>query len=105
MIKLTILYPYKEGGKFDMDYYCNTHIAMAKEKLGAALKGATVDKGLGGGAPGQPPAHFAIGHLYFESLESFGAAFPAAAPALGADVRNYTDVEPVVQISEIVLDW
>lgn len=105
MVRLTILYPYKEGARFDLKYYCDVHIPLAKEKLGDALKGAEVEHGLNGGAPGQPPHFFAIGHLYFESVEAFNAAFPAHAPALGADVANYTDVAPVVQLAEVVLDW
>jgi len=105
MIRLTILYPYKEGARFDLKYYCDTHIALAKEKLGDALKGATVEHGINGGAPGQPPHYFALGHLFFESLESFNTAFPPCAAALGADVKNYTDVQPLVQISEVALDW
>jgi len=51
MIKVSVLYQNIEGKKFDMDYYCNTHIPMVKELLGVALKGATVEKGLGGAVP------------------------------------------------------
>jgi len=104
MIRLTILYPYREGAKFDLQYYCDVHIPLAKQKLGAALKSASVESGLNGGAPGQPPHYFAIGHLYFESVEAFNTAFPPHAPALGADVVNYTDVTPLVQLGEVALE-
>ena len=105
MIRLTILYPYKEGARFDLKYYCDVHISLAKEKMGDALIGAEVERGLNSGAPGTPPHFFAIGHLYFESMETFNKAFPPASAALGADVANYTDVTPVVQLAEVVLDW
>jgi hypothetical protein len=36
----------------------------------------------------------------FDSAESFQAAFAAHAAALMADVPNYTDVSPVILVSE-----
>jgi hypothetical protein len=30
MIKVSVLYPNNEGSKFDMSYYCNTHIPMVQ---------------------------------------------------------------------------
>ncbi len=104
MIKLSIFYPYHEGCKFDMDYYCKTHLGtLAQSKFGAALKGASAESGINAGAPGTKPLYAAVGHLLFESLEVFGAVFPAAAPELGADVVNYTDITPVVQISQVAM--
>jgi hypothetical protein len=37
MIKVSVLYPNKEGSKFDLGYYLNSHIPMVQEKLGASL--------------------------------------------------------------------
>lgn len=33
MVKLTVMYPYREGCRFDMDYYVNRHIAIHKVLL------------------------------------------------------------------------
>ncbi len=33
MIKISVLYPNEKGKKFDMEYYCNSHIPMVQEKL------------------------------------------------------------------------
>ena len=101
MIKLSVLYPDGAGKKFDIDYYCNRHIPMVREKLGAAVKGAAVEHGLSGGAPGSRPAYVAMGHLYFDSVEAFQAVFGPHAPAIMADIPNYTDIEPVIQLSEV----
>jgi uncharacterized protein (TIGR02118 family) len=101
MIKLSVLYPDGAGKKFDIDYYCNRHIPMVREKLGAAVKGAAVEHGLSGGAPGSRPAYVAMGHLYFDSVEAFQAAFGPHAPAIMADIPNYTDIEPVIQLSDV----
>jgi uncharacterized protein (TIGR02118 family) len=71
MIKVSVLYPNEEGKKFDMDYYCNSHIPMVQEKLGAALKGGAVEQGLSGAEPGSPATYVAMGHLLFDSVEAF----------------------------------
>jgi uncharacterized protein (TIGR02118 family) len=101
MIKVTAMYPYGEGKKFDINYYCNSHIPMVQKALGAALKSVTVDAGLGGGAPGSKPAFVAMAHLMFDSLESFQASFIPHAPEFSKDTPNYTDIAPQVQISEV----
>jgi uncharacterized protein (TIGR02118 family) len=101
MIKVSVFYPYEEGKKFDMKYYCNKHIPMVQQKLGAALKGRAVEQGLGGGVPGSPPAYIAMGHLYFDSVEAFQTAFGPHAESIMGDVPNYTDIQPAIQISEV----
>lgn len=71
MIKVSVMYPNGEGIKFDMAYYLDKHIPMARTKLGAPLKGVTVEQGLGGGQPGSAAAYLAMGHLLLESVEAF----------------------------------
>ena len=66
MIKVSVFYPNQEGSKFDMDYYCNSHMPMVRQKLGAACKGAAVEQGIAGATQGSRPAFIAMGHLYFE---------------------------------------
>jgi uncharacterized protein (TIGR02118 family) len=101
MIKVSVFYPAQAGATFDMDYYVNRHMAICRDTLGAALKGVQVDRGLGGAEPGSPAPYLAIGHLLFDSVEAFGAAFAPAAAAIQGDIPNYTNVQPVVQVSEI----
>ena len=101
MIKVSVLYPNSEGSSFDMDYYCNSHIPMVQEKLGAALKGVAVEQGLGGATPGSSATFEAMGHLLFESVEAFQAAFGPNADAIIGDMPNYTDVQPTIQVSEV----
>jgi uncharacterized protein (TIGR02118 family) len=43
----------------------------------------------------------AIGALLFESMDAFGAAMAAHGAEIMADVANYTDSQPVMQISEV----
>jgi len=42
-------------------------------------------------------------HLRFESVEAFQRAFGPHAEAIMADIPNYTDIEPMLQISEVLL--
>ena len=101
MIKLSVLYPKTDSTTFDMDYYCNNHMQMVKEKLGPACKRIAVEEGLAGGGPGDPPAYVAMGHMYFDKVEDFQTAFAPHAESILSDIPNYTNAEPVVQISTV----
>tara|TARA_R110002049_G_scaffold70983_2_gene183101 strand:- start:6445 stop:6780 length:336 start_codon:yes stop_codon:yes gene_type:complete len=103
MIKVSVLYPNGEGKKFDMDYYCNQHVRLVGELLGDAVKAATVEKGIGGANPGSPATYAAMGNLYFASMDSFQNSFGPNAEKIMGDLPNFTNIEPVVQISEVML--
>lgn len=103
MIKVSVLYPSGAGSTFDMDYYLNQHIPMVLAKLGTACKSAAVEQGLGGATPGLPPAFSAMGHLYFETVEAFQAAFGPHAGEIMDDIPNYTNVQPTIQVSKVRL--
>lgn len=101
MIRVTVMYPNTEGAHFDMDYYVNKHMPMVADRCAGAMKGATIDAGLGGMAPGEPAAYVAMVHMTFDSLDSFQTSFGPHLPEILADVPNYTDLAPQVQISEV----
>ncbi len=103
MIKVTVYYANDEGSRFDIDYYCDKHMPMVKARCGAALKGMDIDAGIGGGTPGSPAPYACMGHLYFDSLDAFQSAFGPHAKEILADVPNYTNVKPSMQISEVRL--
>ncbi len=100
MIRVSVLYP--SGGKFDHDYYVNTHMKMVADRVGDALVRFEVDKGVAGAAPGSPAPYIAVGHLYFNSLPEFAQAFGAHVGEIMADVPNFTDAQGEIQISEII---
>ncbi|MGB7292505.1 MAG: EthD family reductase [Thermodesulfobacteriota bacterium] len=101
MVKISVFYPNDEGKTFDMEYYCNKHIPMVQEKLGALCKGVAVEQGLAGAEPGSRATYVAMGHLYFDSVEEFQATFGPHAEAIMGDIPNYTDIRPAIQISEV----
>ena len=101
--KVSVFYPAGQGNTFDMDYYCNKHIPMVAGLLGDAVKGATVESGLASAAPGSSAPYAAMGNIYFESMDSFKKSFVPNAPTIMADTPNYTNAEPIVQISEVLI--
>jgi len=103
MFKISVYYPHQEGASFNIDYYCNSHMPMVQRMLGDVCKGIAVDFGLGGGGPGEPPLFFAIGHILVESLEDFQKGIAENQEKLGADLSNYTTIQPQIQINEIKL--
>ena len=103
MIKVTVLYPNAPDAKFDMKYYVTHHLPMVRDKCGPACRSIAAEGGLGGGDPGSQAPYIAVGHLTFESVPAFQAAFGPHAGAIMADIPNYTNIKPIIQISEITL--
>ena len=101
MIKVAIFYPNGEDKTFDMDYYSNKHMPMAADLFGDSLKAMSIDKGLANANPELPLQYVAIGYLYFDTMTAFENAMGANSEKLKADVPNYTNIKPVLQISEV----
>jgi uncharacterized protein (TIGR02118 family) len=96
MHKLAVVYPAGDGITFDMAYYRTKHRDICFESLDG-MERMDIEEGL----PGQP--YLAIGHLYFPSLEALQAAM--GGPKVGdtaADIPNFTNASPVIQVSEVV---
>ena len=104
MIKVTVMYPYTEGARFDHDYYRDRHMPMVKARLGSACAYYTVDKGLAGGAPGAPPAFVAMCAFMCDSVEGYQAASREHRAEILGDIPNYTNIAPVIQVSEVVVE-
>ncbi len=103
MIKISVMYPNNAGARFDHDYYRDVHMPLVKSKMGDTCKFYTVDKGLGGGAPGTPPLYVGMCHIHCESVEAFEKGFGPHAAEIMADIPNYTDLTPTLQISEVIV--
>ena len=101
MVKVSVLYPNTAGVKFDMTYYLDRHVPMVRQKLGAAVKGLSIDHGLGGAQPGTPAAFVVMFHILFDSVDAFQQAFGPHAQEILADIPNYTNTQPTIQISDV----
>jgi uncharacterized protein (TIGR02118 family) len=103
MIRVSVLYASEAGKKFDHDYYVNKHMKLVRERLGSfGLVRTEVDRGKSGGAPGAPAPYVAIGHEYFGALGEFQKGMGQHVKEVMADAANYTDIQPQIQISEII---
>jgi hypothetical protein len=70
--------------------------------MGAAMKTIRVSRGIGGSTPRSPAAFVAMVHATFDSAEVFASAFAPYAAELQRDAPSYTNIQPVVQISEVL---
>jgi uncharacterized protein (TIGR02118 family) len=94
MIKLSVSYPKGEGTTFDHDYYATTHVPLCNTAFHPQR--IEIDKGIDG--PNVAGVHF-----YFETMEAMQSALAGPkTPEVMADVANYTNISPVMQISEVV---
>lgn len=105
MTKISILYPNHKTSRFDMDYYIGTHMPLSIDllKKHPGFRGVSVERGVAGVEPGADAAYVAMCHFVFASVQDFLAAFMPHAAMLQGDIPKYTDIKPVIQISEILL--
>lgn len=102
LIKVSIMYSFEEGKTFDMEYYETRHMPMVAEFLGSNLVKYTIEKGLASGIPDTPLPYIAIGTFYVKNLRDYRAAIEPNRDAIRSDFVNYTDISPVILVSEIV---
>jgi uncharacterized protein (TIGR02118 family) len=103
MIRVTVLYASGDGKKFDHDYYVKKHMTLVQERLKSfGIVRTEVDKGVAGGAPGAPAPYVAIGHVYFNTVADFQKGMGQHGKEIMADIANYTNIQPQIQISEII---
>src|SRR6476469_2819551 len=101
MFKVTILYPNGDDKTCDMDYYEKKHMPMVAGFLGKNLKFYEIDKGIAGRTPNDKVPFVAIGYFYISDIAEYNKAIAQNRDAVISDFKNYTNIQPVVQISEI----
>src|SRR5262245_29355235 len=101
MFKVAILYPNGEDKTFDMDYYEKKHMPMVAGFLGKNLRFYEIDKGIAGRTPNDKAPFAAIGYFYITDVAEYNKAIGLNRDAVVNDFKNYTNIQPVVQISEI----
>ena len=101
MIKVSVFYANGPNIHFDMPYYVNHYMKMVERVMGSTFRGAAVEQGISGPETGSRPLYVAMGHLLFDSITDFQSSFGAHAKEIVADVPNYTNSQPIIQISEV----
>ena len=99
--RVAILYPNGDDKTFDMDYYEKKHMPMVAGFIGKNLKFYEIDKGISGRTPNDKPPFMAIGYFYITDVAEYNKAIAQNRDAIISDFKNYTNIQPVVQISEI----
>jgi uncharacterized protein (TIGR02118 family) len=93
---------YPATARFDLDYYTQRHMRLVRERWGdMGLREARLLRGTSG--PDGSAAQFTlIALLSFASAQDFQAALAKHGAELLADIKNFTDVQPVLQLNEPV---
>ncbi len=85
-----------------MEYYETKHMPMVARFLGSNLVKYTIEKGIASGVPNQPLPFMAIGIFYIKSLSDYQTAIGPNIAAIRADFSNYTNITPVILVSEVI---
>ena len=101
LFKVVILYPNGEGKTFDMDYYESKHMPMVAGLLGQNLQFYEIDKGIAGRTPNDKVPYLAVGYFYVKDVAEYNKAIGQHREAVINDFKNYTNIQPVIQISEV----
>lgn len=102
---LTILYPNEPSTTFDLDYYKNIHMPLVQKHWAKyGLKRWSICKFLSS-TDGLPLPYVCYGVIELESADRLEAALAdIAMDAMISDVKNYTGIQPVMLLGEVVRD-
>lgn len=100
MIRVAVMYKNDSGSNFNMDYYREKHMPLVKEAyLPHGLIRLEMDEAVSKEGNRAAP-YIAIAYMVFPDLTAFTTALKSSGKDVMADLGNFTDIEPVVQISE-----
>ncbi len=96
------MYALKPESRFDLPYYTTRHMPLVRQRwTPCGMQEATVLKGLPGPG-GAAPAYGMMALLRFGSAAEFQDAVAKHGREVMGDVANFTDVQPIIQASEVV---
>ena len=103
MIKVSVMYPNTPGARFNHEYYRDKHMPPGEDSDGRQLQVLHGRQGTGRRNPGSPATYVGMCHIFCDSVEAFQAGFGPHAQEIMDDIPNYTDLSPVIQISEVIV--
>jgi uncharacterized protein (TIGR02118 family) len=108
MFNISFLYEKKKGSVFNEDYFINVHIPMALKLLSnkRGFKGISVEVGLdikelNLASPFLASPFIAICQYYYDTIENFMNEYSYHENKISDDLVNYSDIKPIIQISQI----
>lgn len=98
MFIVSVMYP--SGFRFDGAYYGTTHAQLVNDRWKPfGLRDLQVLRGQSG-PDGSNPTYTVVANLMFDTRAAFEAAASEHAAEIFADIPNFTDATPIVQLSE-----
>ena len=98
---ITVLYPNSPDVKFDFDYYKAKHATLIRRLYGKGIAKLELRRGVAT-QDGSPVPYIAVINIWIGSQKAFDAAAAKHAATLIADVPNFTNAKPIIQIDEVV---
>ncbi len=99
---ITVMYPNTPGVTFDFSYYLEHHATLIDRLYGKSI--AKLELRRGNSTPdGSPPPYVAIINIWIADQEAFDLAGAKHGATLIADVPNFTNTMPTIQIDDIVV--
>jgi uncharacterized protein (TIGR02118 family) len=100
MVVISVLYPRHSESRFDHNYYLETHTPLLKSRWSSMgltnVQLLRADSTL----DGTQPTYEVITLLTFTSKEAMQAALATHGNEIIADIPNFTNVQPVIQINQ-----
>ena len=84
-----------------MEYYENKHMPMVAAFLGNNLQFYEIDKGIAGRTPNDKVPYLAVGYFYVKDMAAYNNVISQHKEAIISDFKNYTNIQPVIQVSEV----
>ncbi len=102
MLRMTVLYPAGEDATFDWDYYRGSHMALVGDRFGPHMaREPEVTRGVSL-VPKGDAAFACTAAMYFADRDALNAALQAGGMDIPNDIPNFTNVQPVMQLDEVV---
>ncbi|MBB6342940.1 uncharacterized protein (TIGR02118 family) [Pseudomonas fluvialis] len=101
MYCVTVLYPNQADGHFDFTYYRDRHLPMMLALLGDNVVSLQLRRGMQA-VDGSPAPYLCLLNTQIRSPEHFASVMAANSERVLGDIPNYTNLQPIIQIDEIL---
>ena len=98
MQRVTVLYPNGTDIRFDFDYYLSKHVPWVAGLVG---QGIEVRRGLSS-LDGARAPFVCVATIFVSTLEEFQRILAKHGKEIMADIPNYTNSQPLLQVDEVV---
>jgi uncharacterized protein (TIGR02118 family) len=97
----TVLYPRGEGITFNFEYYRDHHLKTIMKLYAGLIDRFELRKGTSGPDGSSPSQYIAVVNIYVADPKGFAEANEKYRDTLVADVPNFTNGQPYIQVDEI----